>query len=356
MGRSAGAKKTNQLIEDQYNKQNAQKNALMAKYGTYFDESKKRSDELLNKALGGYEGVLNDTGVSDKYNAIYDTGGFDPSDLEGINRDIGSLEEYAKGGSVSEADRARIRGGGVYDEASKTGLWSDPEKADFRARAGSVLPAFYDAVKNEFSRQNTAQGGYNPGYTYQNAKLARDASRQSAAANLEAETTLADSIRKNRQWGAEGMTSSEMALQGLLDNIFRGSTTAALSARTGIADSKAKNRLAATSGLSQVNQDKLNAAQGIGSLRAQTPGTDAMYASLYQRAIESGDEETLKVLQLMSQRNPNSGFWDKFFQLVNAGVSAASAYAKLFPGDVTTGQDTLKHETGAPNYDDAVPF
>jgi hypothetical protein len=94
-------------------------------------------------------------------------------------------------------------GWGNFKNFAETGGWSDPEKADFRARAASGTPQLYEGVRNEMQRGRNVQGGYGPGYTSSLAALARD--KQSAIANtqLGAETNLAESIRSGKKWGSE---------------------------------------------------------------------------------------------------------------------------------------------------------
>jgi hypothetical protein len=156
--------------------------------------------------------------------------------------------EISRTGGIDEAARQRMRGGGVYDEFSRTGGMTPQMMQDIRARTASQVPSFFSGLKDNFTRMNAVQGGMNPGYSGQTAKLSRDAAREATSSVRDTEMGLADSIRSGRMWGAEGMTSSEGALQALLSrNIFE-----ALGGLTDIGSREGQLELGGLGGLQNV--------------------------------------------------------------------------------------------------------
>jgi len=94
-----------------------------------------------------------------------------------------------------------------------TGGWSDPEMADFRGRASSTMPSFFEGLKNQLSAQNAGLSG-NVGYGSQMNKLARDASRGAADQQLNAEVELQGDIRNRKQTGLEGVGAYDTEFMG----------------------------------------------------------------------------------------------------------------------------------------------
>lgn len=146
------------------------------------------------------------------------------SEAEGYARNLagpmgGLNPEFYKNmmnnGGLDDKAINNFRGNGVYEEFQKTGGWSDADKANYRSRAGAVLPAVYGNMANEMARRRNVQGGYGAGFDASSQAMARQSAQQMAEANINAELGLADQIRSGRQWGAEGGTNAENALQSL---------------------------------------------------------------------------------------------------------------------------------------------
>lgn len=213
-------------------------------------------------------------------------------------------------------------GWGNFKEAAKTGLWSPQEMADFRARAASGTPQLYGGIRDEMARGRTVQGGYGPGYNTALAQLARDRSKAIGDVQLGAETSLADSIRRMKQWGSEqgaGAARGELGqmtnAQGQLDSIARQ-----------IAD---MNRAAAASRGASADRDlamRLGIIDKYTDL-ARTTGGDIPYAASEMASYggrtgaDTGYAQTYAQTQ---QKGPS--FWDK---LLSGAVGAAGAAGGL---------------------------
>lgn len=211
-------------------------------------------------------------------------------------------------------------GWGNFKNFADTGGWSDPEKADFRARSEAGLPELYGGLRNEMMRGRTIQGGYGPGYGTAMSQIARDKARELALARLGAETSLAESIRSGKKWGSEqgaGAAKGELGqmqgAQGQLDTIAQR-----------IAD---MNRAAAASRSSGADRDlamRLGIIDRYTGLARETGG-DIPYAGVElgsyggRAGADTGYANSYTASQ---QKSPS--FWDK---LLGAAPGIAGAIA-----------------------------
>ncbi len=160
------------------------------------------------------------------------TGGYDPNRLAAIRGDIDSLRSWAQtggvdadrlasargnidfmqGGGISDADLGRWRGTG-YDEFARTGGWSDTERADFRDRATSAIPAMYRTQADEAARLTNIQGGGGAGLLAAASRANRQGAQNLATAARDAEIDLGGAVREGRRWGIEGIANTEAAIQ-----------------------------------------------------------------------------------------------------------------------------------------------
>jgi hypothetical protein len=160
------------------------------------------------------------------------TGGYDPDRLAKINSDLDNLrawsatggidperlkqlrgtQDFMMGGGISEEDLARWRGTG-YSEFAKTGGWSDADRADFRDRATSGIPAAYAQQMGEAQRLRNIQGGGGAGFLAAAGQANRRGMQDLATARRDAEIDLGTNVREGRRWGIEGLASTEDAIQ-----------------------------------------------------------------------------------------------------------------------------------------------
>lgn len=266
-----GGFNTKQEIQNQYQQTQQRYANLAQQLQTGYDASKKRSDSLYDATNSGYQGIAAN-------------GGYDPTALSNINSDISGLREMGHTGGLDQTAIDRMRGGGVYDDAVKTGLYTDEQKQNLRARATSVIPAMYDAVKTNMDTQKAAQGGYSPGYSYSTAKIARDSGRGVTEAAREAELGINDAVNKNKFAGAAGMSNAENALQTLRTGNMYKSLTGAGTMEMGLNDSIAKNKLGALGGMT--------------NLYGTAPAEENMYLTKLLQTQGMADDQIVKLLTL----------------------------------------------------------
>lgn len=175
------------------------------------------------------------------------SGGWSPERIASMDQNIAGYKDIAKTGGVDAAGQARMRGGGIFDEFSKTGGLSEGDRSNMRTRATSTIPAFYRQMQDEANRSSAVQGGYGPGRGAAAAKLSRQAAGAGADASLNAELGIADQVRAGRQWGGEGMERSEGNLQSLMSSNRLAGLAGASGTESNMLNSIAGNRINAAS-------------------------------------------------------------------------------------------------------------
>jgi len=201
-----------------------QQSAMQSNIMNNLEGSQGRSNQVFDAAFGGYQNLL------------------------------GNLQSGSFGGG----------GGGGGGGANLAGIaalsgpgnpWAGQLGRDIRTREMSVLPGFYDRIKAEQTRLQNIQGGYNPGFTSQMAKLAREQAQQGQEAVLNTEIKLGE---KSAQ-AAAANAAFNLQKQGMMANL-------AQRARAGSAASAA-----------QLAQLQLQTLGGLSNLRTDVPGEVGMY-------------------------------------------------------------------------------
>lgn len=265
MGRNKEASYANQANKNELSRFGRQSDDLYKLLMDQFQKSSGRSNQLYGDLYGGYKDMYSSGGAANPY------------------------WKQLAGGGISDADKARLRGSGYYEEFAKTGGWDDKRKEQFRDRAASTGRSIYANLKDELGRTKAIQGGYAPGFDSQTSKLVREQARASDEALRDAELGMADQIDRGRMWGTEGISGSERALQGLLS----------------------QNRIAGASGLADSDRMRMGALQGLGDLRTQSPA-DMQYISALLQSLGLGTENRQQLIGQHMQYNPNVNWFQKY--------------------------------------------
>lgn len=204
----------------------------------------------------------------DRLKGFGTSGGFDPTAVSQIQGDIGAVRDIGRTGGftpggeqqirdfiagfgklagpnagISDADMARARGGGVYDEFARTGGYSDSDVANLRARATSSIPALY-ATENEKLNRLASISGSSPALAAARARMIRSTGQGLADANRNAEVDIQKAIREGKLSGAKGMSDSELALQNLIQSGQVAGLTGGGNLALGLESALASNKLA----------------------------------------------------------------------------------------------------------------
>lgn len=333
------AKKTNQLLDDQLTTSNRDYGALADRFRGRLGGAEAGSDELRDMIISGYGSFLTpgaSGGGGGRGVAAGPGRTWGRSEIPGIRGDIGALRAFGAN-PISDESKARVRGGGVYDEFSQTGGLSEGDRSNIRSRSIADVRSTFDELLNQNARRQASSGGLSPGYDAQTAKMARDAARASSSATLDTELGITDAVNRGRQWGAEGMTSSESALNdylmnailgsygtsgelglGLMSNILASDQAQAADARAGEAAGAARSSADAS--------QRLAALAGLSGLYESTPGEVGMYNEDILRTYGQRGGEAGELIGTRAAYNPNRSFMDQI-----AGVlGPASAIAAPF--------------------------
>lgn len=302
MGQNKQAKKTNQMMDQNYSDTSRDYRNFQDSRQGYADDARGRSDDAYARALAGYQSIADNPG--------FGGGGAGP------NRASRYYEDFANNGGLDDENIRRIRGNGVFDEFSKTGGLSDEDIANMRLHGSRTIPGFFDALKSNLTR-STNVSGYNPGYNAQTRNLARDSARGAQEAALNTELGIVDTRNRGRQWGTEGMSGAELGLVGAQQ---RGKMFGIEGMDSVSRDNSANQRAAM--------EARLAAIGGIRGLRTDTPGEVGMYEDEVAGSLGGGASARRGLLQDRASYNPNQSWFDKYgMPIINSGAGLASGFA-----------------------------
>jgi len=114
-------------------------------------------------------------------------------DARNIYNDLGNKQGGLTGEQLGNINRDTLK------EFEKTGGYSDPQLADIRARSNSTVPAFYQSLQDQMSRNRISSGqSFGGAFDASAAKMARESAQQSAEQTRNTEIGLGDTVRKGR--------------------------------------------------------------------------------------------------------------------------------------------------------------
>lgn len=242
MGGGKDQKQANQQLTQQAGYQGQQQKEFDIRNKADLDASRGRADDLYKSMYEGYGSLAGTPGaggigasggggggggvsvpydprfgsVEAMYKQFMDTGGWEPDVRKAQQGRIDKLTEIGTTGGLTEEEKARARGGGYFEEFAKTGGYSDKDRANIRARATSGIPAMYAQMKAQADRGANIQGGYGPGRSVLAGRLGRQQAESLSGAARDAEIGIMEKVNQGRQWGTQGMSTSELNLQDLL--------------------------------------------------------------------------------------------------------------------------------------------
>lgn len=287
-----------------YGQANARNDAFYNALTSRMPAAQVQGQSLLDKSMGMYQGAY-DKASDPTSNPAYGgfasmagNGGLDPNDLVDQERNI-----------------AAYRGEGDFGRnLMDTGGWTSADKQNLRARSASGIPAMFTGLRNQLASSSAAQGGYNPGYTSQTAKMMRDQTSAAIDNTRNTELGLADSIRAGKISGSD-----------ILDRSIGG----AGNIRNSIMGARQQGKQFGLSGLSNLGQNSiqgmLGAAGGTSGLYSAAPGLEDMIMRSLGGSIDRGAGLTSQQLQaIMGSEQMKQAFIQS---LIAGGVGAAGAFA-----------------------------
>ena len=274
--------------------------------------------------------------VENAYRGFMGSGGWDPNRLASMDENIAGFKEFARTGGIGADEQDRMRGRGIYEEFSKTGGLSDADRANIRSRATSVIPAMYQQMGDEANRMSSVQGGYGPGRAALQSRMARDQASGLSDATRDAELGIMEQVNEGRQWGTEGMTSSEATLQELLTRNKLQGLSGASDTEQRLMDSIISGKQYGISGIGGLAENQRQAEIQREQIAAQRAAARAASsgasAALNQRNKEWEAEFGLKRFQTgleglgsLYTSSPDEYMRNKSFDLENRGLATSTA-------------------------------
>jgi hypothetical protein len=138
----------------------------------------------------------------DKANGLSGGGGYTPQRYNPVTAatERAATERAGLSGYTSEA-------GAGYRKLSQDGGYSDSDISNIRSRATSVVPSFYESIRNNMARKATSSG-LNSSSIFAGAtnKLNRQQAEAGQSAALDAELGIGDRVREGKMAGLAGLT------------------------------------------------------------------------------------------------------------------------------------------------------
>lgn len=314
-------RRTEDLLRQEQQRVRSQRGAIGAGLNDRLGQARARGDQTRDAAFNALTGILK-SGPGEYGRFLGRWGGVDPEIADRIMSSGTELRNWGRN-SISAGDQQRFRGGGVYDEFAKSGGVSEAEKLNLRSRGLSGTGAIFEGFRNNLATQGRAQGGYNPGYAGQTAKLARDQARAISDTARDTELGIEDRVRSGRMWGAEGMSQSEAALQDQLARNFLQSFGLAQEGDLGLGDMAQRGAMFGAQGASN---RELAAAQGLTDLYGTVPGEESMNLEALLRNTGAEGDEIDRILGRRMQYIPRRTAWGNVGRAAKLIGRGAAAY------------------------------
>jgi hypothetical protein len=353
MGGGKDQKTANKQLTQQGQYQVGQQQSFDTRNTADLNASRGRADDLYASLRGGYQGLADKPGpggaggagafgggggghvgygmiaddprlkdVESSYRKFMETGGWDPTTKAGQQGRIESLTKFGETGGISEEDKARARGGGIYEEFAKTGGFSDKDIGNIRARGTSGIPAMYSRLRDEANRGAAIAGGAGPGRAILAGRMGREQSRSAAEAALNAELGIKEQVNKGRQWGGAGMSSSEMSLQDMITRNKLQGTMGASDIQQKMQESVMGGQQWGTGGINQLAESTMGRQERAAASQAAAASANASEAAGNARwAEEFGLRQKatgLEGLQSLYTSSPDEYMKNKEFALKSA--------------------------------------
>lgn len=297
-------------------------------------EAGQHANDIWNTNAGTYKDI-----IGGKYPGRSMAGGGG-----GGGGNLGQYEDWFRRFGGAE-DKNRLRGGGVFDEYSKTGGFSEADKSDFMAQATGTVPKFYESIANELDRMKNVTGGAGPGYDAQMAKLVRDRTQAGQGAILDAKTGLRTLMDNNRRWGTEGMMNSE--------NLLAQNQMQAMGQAGGFAGQRASMDQAERN--AQRDDDyrwTFGALGGLQDMYGMAPGEEGQLMSNINQSRQLRGGLQGQNLDRRMAYNPNVSAFDRAMQLGQLGGSLAMSAFAPGSGFLRGGGSSASRMGGAGDFSD----
>ena len=198
-------------------------------------------------------------------------------------------------------------------ELSRTGGYSNEDKANLRARGVSPIRSIYANAQQNMNRQKSIQGGYSPNFNAASSKMARDLSESLASATTNVEAGIAQNVASNRLSAAPNyaaasgsanaaQTAANQKNTDIINQINQANANSNLQAQTTNANNNLQSQFGNRGNI-------LSAIQGQTSLYGTTPALTSTFGNQVIQAGQLGqDQQRLDEQKKQSSYNFMSRF------------------------------------------------
>lgn len=180
-------------------------------------------------------------------------------------------------------------------ELSRTGGYSESDKANLRARGISPIRSVYANAQQNMDRQKSIQGGYSPNFNAASAKMARDLSENLASATTNVEAGIAQNVASNRLSAAPNYaaasgsanaakTAADQRNTDIINQINESNANRDFQAQSGNADRNLQSQFGNRGNI-------LSAVQGQTSLYGTTPALTSTFGNQVIQAGQLGQNQ-----------------------------------------------------------------
>lgn len=272
------------------------------------------SDPRFGQATSGYNSFMNSLG------------GFDPTQAGNINTAIADFQDISRTGGVSDRNIQGIEGDGVFREFAQTGGYNDNDLANIRSRGTSVIPAMFGQIRQQSDQARSIQGGYGPGASALQGRLARQQASAVSDAALNTELGIKDKVNTGRQWGANSLSAADLALSQEQSYNRLAADTGSSQAALGLGTAEQQGRMFGTQGLAQMAEAaRADATQRAGIGASSSAANASIQAALEMSAQKNALEQRLASyggLQSLYSSTPGAYNSDMGFNLSNRAIDS----------------------------------
>lgn len=333
MGGNSEHKRTNQMMDQERNRQTGEHNSFMKYASPERAREKTLSDDMRGDIYGGYKGFATGDslmrpgqsgfGSQDGFNGgMGGSGGYTPQTYNPQNAGLSGYSRQA---------------GSTFGDMANTGGWSTGDQTNFRDRAIRTSNAFYGGLEDNFRQANANQSG-GMAMTGSLARMARQKAQSGQNSLTDAEIEMQGNIRQNKLAGASGLTGvggQENEMNQFNTNINNEASRYNIDQANSAAAAGASGSAANARWLAEQDQQERQwradqQFRGLGGMHDMYTSTPAELGrqddNIFRSRFGTADNNN-SALGMRAQYNPKGpGLMDRAMQVAGMGAGIAGAF------------------------------
>ncbi len=252
---------------------------------------------LVNSSpLNSYGNPQSFTGAAKQQAGDYDSIMKNYSDI------VGKLKGGGSGGNVSSSNvsfqpvnykqSGDVTGAlGNLNELSKTGGYSEKDKADLRARGISPIRSIYSSAQQNLNRSRALSGGYSPNFAAASAKMARQMSDEVGGAEQNVNAGIAQNVAGNRIAVSPAYAQAALGAQGQEIDVNKFNSGGQLQAGIANSGNDLQAQIANQANRRGNDSNLLGAVEGMRGLYGTTPALTNLFGNQVMQANQSSQNQ-----------------------------------------------------------------